>query len=80
VEVPSDGVFIYFEKERIQALEHIVRHYTGLEQYSRKSLETVIANFPSREGALVKADGEENEDSSSDGRDCASIDTASTGK
>jgi hypothetical protein len=57
-----------------------VRRYTGLEQYSRKALETVIANFPSREGALAKVEGEENEDLRSDSRDCASVDTASTGK
>ncbi|KAM0195595.1 hypothetical protein ACHAPA_007447 [Fusarium lateritium] len=78
MDVPSDSGFIYFEKERIQALEHIVKHYTGLEQYSRKALDTVIANLSSSEETLEKVNEDEDEDLSSEGRDCASVDTAST--
>ncbi|EGU84527.1 hypothetical protein HZS61_013840 [Fusarium oxysporum f. sp. conglutinans] len=45
VEVTSEDVSVYFEAERIQALEHIVRHYTGLEEFSREKLENVIADL-----------------------------------
>ncbi|KAF5653719.1 thiamine repressible regulatory protein [Fusarium sp. NRRL 25303] len=45
VEVTSGDVSVYFEAERIQALEHIVRHYTGLEEFSREKLENVIADL-----------------------------------
>lgn len=80
MEVPPDDGFIYFEKERIQALEHIVRHYTGLEQYSRKALETVITNLLPRDGAVEKVEKDGIDDLSSNSSYCASIDTASTGK
>ncbi|CAJ0551621.1 Ff.00g056000.m01.CDS01 [Fusarium sp. VM40] len=78
VEVPPGDGFIYFEKKRIQALEHIVRHYTGLEQYSRKALEIVIANLLPRDGAVEKVEKDGNDDLSSNSSYCASIDTAST--
>jgi phosphopantothenate synthetase len=84
VEVTSEDVSVYFEAERIQALEHIVRHYTGLEEFSREKLETVIADLSSATNEEDLADvievDIENDDMSSDGRDCASVDTASTGR
>ncbi|KAK2677589.1 hypothetical protein RAB80_006329 [Fusarium oxysporum f. sp. vasinfectum] len=81
VEVTSEDVSVYFEAERIQALEHIVRHYTGLEEFSREKLENVIADLSplrNEEEDLVDVIEVENDDVSCDGRDCASVGTAST--
>lgn len=83
VEVTSGDVSVYFEAERIQALEHIVRHYTGLEEFSRERLENVIADLlplRNQEEGLVDMIEVENDDVSCDGRDCESVGTASTGR
>lgn len=83
MEVTSEDVSVYFEAERIQALEHIVRHYTGLEEFSRERLENVIADLSplrNEEEDLVDVIEVENDDVSCDGRDCASVGTASTGR
>ncbi|KAF9762528.1 hypothetical protein IL306_003411 [Fusarium sp. DS 682] len=77
-EVPSENVSVYFKAKRIQALEQIVKHYTGLEEFSREKLETVIADFSSPMDEEGLADVIENDDVSSEGKDCASVDTAST--
>ncbi|KAM0551972.1 hypothetical protein ACHAPJ_008080 [Fusarium lateritium] len=65
--VPSDDASAYFELERIQALEYIVRHYTGLEKCSREDLEAVIGSIASDEDILPSVvDGENDDDSSTD--------------
>ncbi|KAF4345768.1 thiamine repressible regulatory thi1 [Fusarium beomiforme] len=82
VEVPSKNVSVYSEAKRIQALEHIVRHYTGLEEFSIEKLETVITDLSSLMNEEDLADvievEIENDHVSNDGKDCASIDTVST--
>lgn len=68
---------MYFEMERIQALEYIVRHYTGLDRYGKQDLEMVIARLsPYKEGQADSIEGRGNFGSSESG----SADTASTGK
>ncbi|KAF4955784.1 hypothetical protein FSARC_11764 [Fusarium sarcochroum] len=76
--VSSDDASAYFEVERVQALEYIVRHYTGLDKCSREDLEAVIGNIATDEGVLPCVVDGENDDVSSDGKDCGSVDTAST--
>ena len=60
--------------ERIKALEYIVKHYTGLEQFSLPDLEMVIADISSDGEFLPK--GDENEDDGSN----KSANTTSTGR
>ncbi|RFN48129.1 hypothetical protein FIE12Z_7580 [Fusarium flagelliforme] len=60
---PSDDVSGFLQVERIKALEYIVKRYTGLEQFSLRDLETVIADISSNEEVLLK--GGENEDDDS---------------
>jgi len=83
VEVTSEDISVYFEAERIQALEHIVRHYTGLEEFCREKLENVITDLSplrNKEEDLVDVIEAGNDDVSCDGRDCVSVGTASTGR
>ncbi|KAF4957296.1 hypothetical protein FGADI_3200 [Fusarium gaditjirri] len=76
VGVTSEDISAYFEAERIQALEHIVRHYTGLEEFNRGKLESLIAELSplhKEEENLVGVIEVENDDASGGGRDCASV-------
>ena len=70
----SDYISGFSQVERIEALEYIVKHYTGLEQFSLPDLEMVIADISSNEEVLSK--GDENEDDGSN----KSADTTSTGR
>ncbi|KAJ4255034.1 hypothetical protein NW762_009838 [Fusarium torreyae] len=76
--VSADDASAYFEVERIQALEYIVRHYTGLEKCSREDLEAVIGDIASDEDIIPRVVDGEGDDVSSDGKDRGSVDTAST--
>lgn len=69
----SDNVSGFLQVERIKALEYIVKHYTGLEQFSLRDLETVIADISSDEEVLPKG-GEDEDDGNK------STDTTSTGR
>ncbi|RBR23324.1 uncharacterized protein FIESC28_03907 [Fusarium coffeatum] len=71
-ESSSDDISGILQVERIKALEYIVKHYTGLEQFSLPDLEVVIADIPSNEEFLPK--GDENKDDGSN----KSADTTST--
>ncbi|KAH7194992.1 fungal-specific transcription factor domain-containing protein [Fusarium oxysporum] len=69
----------YFEVERIQALEDIVRYFTGLEQCSREDLESIVVNISLDKGALPrKIVGEENDGMCNDGQDHVNTDTMSS--
>jgi len=70
----SDDVSGFLQVERIEALEYIVKHYTGLEQFSLRDLETVIADISSNEEVLPKGSESEDDDSNK------STDTTSTGR
>lgn len=63
----------FLQIDRIKSLEYIVKHYTGLEQFSLPDLEMVIAEISSNEEVLPK--GDEIEDDGSN----KSADTTSTG-
>ncbi|KAF5677235.1 thiamine repressible regulatory protein [Fusarium heterosporum] len=60
------------------SVQQQVQEKKGLEQYSRIALETVINNLSSDERALKEVNNDDGEYSSSEGRGCASVDTAST--
>ncbi|KAF5004526.1 hypothetical protein FDECE_8981 [Fusarium decemcellulare] len=59
----------FFEVKRIQALEHVVRHFTGLEQCTTENLDAVIAEFAQDEEVLQGMPEDEQDDGSSDGKD-----------
>lgn len=83
MEVTSEDVSVYFEAERVQALEHIVRHYTGLEEFCREKLENVITDLSplrNEEEDLVDVIKVGNDNVSCDGGDRVSVGTASTGR
>ncbi|CAG7561090.1 unnamed protein product [Fusarium equiseti] len=64
-----DDASSYFEVERIQALEHIVRHFTGLEQCNREDLENIVSRISSDNAALPRMiEGKDNENPSNDGK------------
>jgi hypothetical protein len=72
--VSPDDALVYFGMERIQALEYIVRHYTGLQRYDRQALEDTITGISSSDEVLPQMDENQDDDGS------RSEDTASTGR
>ncbi|KAJ4135890.1 hypothetical protein NW768_003492 [Fusarium equiseti] len=59
----GDNVSRFLQLERIKALEYIVKHYAGLEQFSLRDLQTVIADISSNEEVLPKEGENEDDDS-----------------
>ncbi|KAM5352109.1 hypothetical protein ACJ41O_004832 [Fusarium nematophilum] len=76
VVVPVDPS-TFFEVERIQALEHVVRYFTGLGQCSRENLQAVIATLQQDEGVLPGMPEGEHDDESSDGKGDEAMDALS---
>ncbi|RBR07279.1 uncharacterized protein FIESC28_10778 [Fusarium coffeatum] len=76
--ISPDDATGFFEVERIQALEHIVRHFTGLEHCNKEDLETVMSKLSSDNAALPRlVNGKDNESSSNDGKSYVNTDATS---